>query len=89
MVVVAGDKLDKAKAAIVRTLRYYPRISRSMLSLHVRPGHPEWDQALEALIEDGVVIRKAVVRDTNRAAVIYFLREDADADADADAAPRN
>jgi hypothetical protein len=74
--------ISRTKQVIIRTLRYYPNISRSMLGLHVRPAHKNWDEVLEKLVEEGVVVREAVIRDTNRSSVIFRVSDDYDADAE-------
>ena len=65
----------RAEQAILRTLKNYPNITRSMLSVHLRPTYKNWTDALKELIERGEVIQETVVRDTNRAVVIYHLPE--------------
>lgn len=71
----SASDLERAVSAIMRTLKNYPNISRSMLSVHVRPLHPEWTAALDQLVDEGRVVREAVLRDSGRASVIYRLSD--------------
>jgi hypothetical protein len=66
-------KRDSTEDILLRTLKHYPNITKSMISIHVRPGHDDWDSELERLITEGKIVRDLVLRDTGRASVIYHL----------------
>lgn len=77
-IVVTVDQLDdklvaRLRRTILRILQRESPITRTQLSVQVRPHSEYWDIVLDDLIDRGIVIREAVIKDNGRAAVSYKL----------------
>lgn len=69
-------QVQAARDAIRRVLEDYPRISRSMIGIHVRPQIGRvWTDVLEEMIGSGQVIRETRVKENGREIVIHYLAE--------------
>ena len=65
--------------AILRAIQRDPHITRSRLSVQIRPYASNWDTVLESLIEKGLVLRSTEIRrpgdgwTAQRSFVVYNL----------------
>ena len=68
------DRLvGRLRRTILRILQQEGALTRTQLSVQVRPHSEHWDFVLDDLIDRGIVIREAVIKDNNRAAISYRL----------------
>ena len=68
------------RRVILRIVHRESPITRTQLSVQVRPRSENWDIVLDDLVDRGLIKREPVIKDNGRAAVSYsFLRPDAEA----------
>jgi predicted ArsR family transcriptional regulator len=68
------DKLvGRLRRTILRILQQDGPLTRTQLSVQVRPHSEHWDLVLDDLIDRGYIVREAVIKDNNRAAISYRL----------------
>lgn len=65
--------IGRLRRTILRILQQDGPLTRTQLSVQVRPHSEHWDLVLDDLIERGYVTREAVIKDNNRAAISYDL----------------
>jgi len=70
------DKLTgRLRRTILRVIQRDGPITRTQLTVQVRPHSEHWDLVLDDLIDRGLIVREAVLRGNNRSAVSYHLQE--------------
>jgi hypothetical protein len=62
---------EKVRELIMRALQRYPRMNISMLTPIVRPYQRLWKHTLEAMVQDGTVIRES---DLSGARLVFSYR---------------
>jgi predicted ArsR family transcriptional regulator len=68
------------RRVILRILQRDSPITRTNLSVQVRPRSENWDIVLDDLVDRGLVKREPVIKDNGRAAVTYsFIQPDTEA----------
>lgn len=63
----------RLRRTILRILQRESPITRTQLSVQVRPHSEFWDLVLDDLIDRGLIVREPVIKDNGRAAVSYRL----------------
>jgi predicted ArsR family transcriptional regulator len=63
----------RLRRTILRLLQREGPLTRTGLAVQVRPHSEYWDTVLEDLIARGLVIKEAIIKPNNRAAVSYRL----------------
>jgi len=61
------------RRTILRILQQDGPLTRTQLSVQVRPHSEHWDLVLDDLIDRGCILREAVIKENNRAAISYSL----------------
>lgn len=72
--------MSTTEQAIIRTLRDYPNITKSMLGTSVRRHREDFEECLERLVNNGTVTKDFIIRSNSRASVVYRLASDASPD---------
>ena len=73
-VIDLDEKLvGRLRRTILRILQQDGPLTRTQLSVQVRPHSEHWDLVLDDLIDRGYIVREAVIKDNNRAAISYRL----------------
>lgn len=68
------------RRVILRIVQRESPITRTQLSVQVRPRSENWDIVLDDLVDRGLIKREAVIKDNGRAAVSYtFSRPESEA----------
>jgi len=68
---------DAIQRSIIRTLSNYPNISAAMIGLYVRPYNRNWHMVLNAMVEEGKVIKTPVPNSYHGASRYALARTDA------------
>lgn len=78
----ATDEMNEkqiVRRAIINLMRYHPRVSKSMVSIHVATYKTKWGISwsgiLDELVDEGIVTRMSYLQDNGRASSIYFLTD--------------
>ena len=66
----------RLRRTILRVLQQESPMTRTALSVQVRPHSEFWDRVLDDLVQRGIIIREPIIKPNNRAAVSYRLLDD-------------
>lgn len=69
------------RRVILRIVQQQSPITRTQLSVQVRPRSENWDIVLDDLVDRGLIKREAIIKENGRAAVSYdYARPETEAD---------
>jgi predicted ArsR family transcriptional regulator len=63
--------VGQLRRVILRIVQRESPITRTQLSVQVRPRSENWDIVLDDLVDRGLIHREAIIKDNGRAAVSY------------------